>query len=560
MRGSSASFLKPNVTGVSFGNSDSSGVPVVEVTYVDDLAVLLAASSAQTLLLAIGILLKELVVVFAAFGLVINWGKGKTEAFLNLRGKGANIVRKRLYGSNGDVEGKIAVSDVVALRLVSQYKYLGSMFSADGAPGADVSLRISSATAAYAPIAKKVFGQVRFPQALRLNLAFTLVFSRLLFGVHVWSCIPLAAYLRLNAGYMKVLRQISAQSRYDANCKLDDLAVRKLLKKPSLQCVVSKARLKLLCSALINANAVMLALLGAQSRAGVRLPWLTLVLDDLHLFFVFHGATLASVGSPRDSMNLDKWFLYITNFQGEFLDLVRSFVLYEMDLDAALLTSRCEPRPPGTIDIVVPKFSCIACNAVFASARALATHTMAAHKQRSNLRCYLDASAICPICPVQFGSRIRCLAHVSERRKRGTSQALSCRERLELGEAPMLDSSLIAALDEIDRRLRFEARKSGRAQPLVLVKATRSLTRGCPDEPSRPKRKRALEERVLRSQIGSCNNASVTCQQSFPCDCFKKRRLFKKSKPELLLHVSTKSCSCSDSGTLVSQSVERSPD
>ena len=154
-----------------------------------------------------------------------------------------------------------------------------------------------------------------------------------------------------------------------------------------------------------------------------------------------------------------------------------------MELDAALSHARREICEVKLLTSVALKFSCIICSAVFGSSRALATHTRTAHKQRSGLRCFLDASAICPVCKTQFGSRIRCLAHVSERRKRGASQtqALSCRERLERGDVVPLEPSLLDSLDEIDRKLRADARRAGRAQPLVLVKASRTKVRGQPD-------------------------------------------------------------------------------
>ena len=197
----------------------------------------------------------------------------------------------------------------------------------------------------------------------------------------------------------------------------------------------------------------------------------------------------------------------------------------------------------------------------FGSSRALATHIRIGHKQRSGLRCFLDASATCPVCKTQFASRIRWLAHVSEQRKRGASQALSCRERLERGEVSPLESSMVDALDEIDKKLRAEARRSGRVQPLVLVKASRTKTRGQPDavvpcEIARRKRKCPTE--TIAPDPSELTLVTVTLDtvanpdypSKFTCEVcgshsLKRRRLFKKCKPNLM-HVCEVCRSCSD--------------
>ena len=64
-------------------------VSVVDVTFVDDEAAMIMAESPRALDVAIDSVLEAFVEVFHAFGLIINWSKGKSEALFNI---GANML------------------------------------------------------------------------------------------------------------------------------------------------------------------------------------------------------------------------------------------------------------------------------------------------------------------------------------------------------------------------------------------------------------------------------------------------------------------------------------
>ena len=236
----------------SFSNGE--GVPVVEVTYVDDQAFLLGATSAKLLMQAIQLLLTHLVNIFRSFGLCINWKPGKTEGFVTFRGKGSALTKQKLYG---ECKAQIALPpgcDATSLRIVHEYVHLGSILQADCNQTADVKRRLSKACAAYAPLASKVYGSWKYSVRLRLSLAASLVFSRLLYNVHVWTTWTIAAYRRLNGFYMRVLRCIAGCRRFDSTCRLNDMAVRGLLEQPSLQCLIAKARLNLFSTIACNSS------------------------------------------------------------------------------------------------------------------------------------------------------------------------------------------------------------------------------------------------------------------------------------------------------------------
>ena len=82
-------FWNSNGNDFSWESSAPYSTPIVEITYVDDEAITIAASSPRALWKAINFLLQELIDAFSMFGFRINWNPGKTEAFVTFRGKHA---------------------------------------------------------------------------------------------------------------------------------------------------------------------------------------------------------------------------------------------------------------------------------------------------------------------------------------------------------------------------------------------------------------------------------------------------------------------------------------
>jgi hypothetical protein len=82
-------------------------------------------------------------------------------------------------------------------------------------------------------------------------------------------------------------------------------------------------------------------------------------------------------------------------------------------------------------------------------------------------RYYADAKGICPICKTDFKSRIRCLAHLSDRRRTKCSDMI-----LESGVSK-LSQAIVDKLDMADRTFRREAHQSGHTHPIAQKPATR---------------------------------------------------------------------------------------
>ena len=100
---------------------------------------------------AIPVLMRCVCKTFLYMGFKINWKPGKTESFVVLRGKHAAAECQMIR----DREMHISLPsecDAPALRVVLDYKHLGSYISRDPSATPDVQNRVSSSMSAFCPL------------------------------------------------------------------------------------------------------------------------------------------------------------------------------------------------------------------------------------------------------------------------------------------------------------------------------------------------------------------------------------------------------------------------
>ena len=102
----------------------------------------------------------------------------------------------------------------------------------------------------------------------------------------------------------------------------------------------------------------------------------------------------------------------------------------------------CEPHAQGV-------------RTCFSTSRALESHMRAKHKTLCEFRCYVNADGKCPVCATVFNSRIRCIAHLSDRRR------TKCSDIISEGQIRKLADATVARLDLLDRESRRLAQRAG---------------------------------------------------------------------------------------------------
>ena len=466
--------------------------------------------------------------IFSAFGFHINWKPGKTEAFICFRGK-ASVEHKREMFSKGDPKIPLNLSaNTEFLRVVHEYKHLGSVLADDGNSAVDVTNRIRASISSYVPLATKVFGNTHICRHVRINLATSLVFSRLLYNMECWTKWTNLMYSRINAVYMRVLRRIAGMCRYNASCGANNSAVRRQLSAPSLKCIIVRRRLSLLRSVLIEGSPSLHSMLASVSDGSdsCKLPWVAQICADMRELQAFHAPKLVELGDPE--LYSDRWFEMIVSYGSWWKELVAKFSVCDCSEDA-ISSTRTRTHFDARNTQVSHAHVCDICqrkglHVWFNTAKALGMHARAAHGVRNSLRVYLDASGQCPVCRVNFGSRTRCLVHISERRCRGKSQS-TCRSVLESGRFQPLPQNIVTKLDDDDRLKRRHAASLGHSQPRAVVTAKRSRTRAVSDfSPSFPSRIDVGDDHVCRPRCRLRMKTALMSADLILVPCSKRQK------------------------------------
>ena len=451
---------------------------VVEATFVDDEALFLCSSSPALLNRSVNILLSSIIDIFGAFGFEINFKRGKTEGMFHYRGKKSRQASEKLLHT--DPEGKVqkrhplpkGVQGHEYLHIVDSYKHVGTIISKDGLFVLDARTRVQSAMAAYAPLANKVFSSSRISVELRIRLACSLVFSRLLYNTQIWVVSASACeHVRLiNGTYMRVLRKIACCERFDASCEHNDLKVRQMLRMPSIECILRRRRLLYLCRLLRHGPESLQAILSVTSEepCAQSMPWTSTIVADLKCIQLFYSAKLSGLGCPVARAR--EWCVFIKSYPHEWKAIVDGY----HDVHDEFIVAK---RRACDVPHAMRTFVCMTCvdKPAFSTAKQLAQHARARHGVRSFIDQFIDASGICPVCRQNCHSRLQVLAHCTEKRCRGKRKRAMCRDVLLSGVVRPISQEVLDAARETDRVLKTIAARSGHSHVLVRNYAKRQL-------------------------------------------------------------------------------------
>ena len=459
----------------------------VETTFVDDAVIVALTKTPFQMWQLVPRIVEIVATCFAEYGMKINLSKGKTEGFLQFRGKRQADFKRRLAAQ----QHAIPVPGLSApLRIVEEYIHLGSTLSSCMLPACDLERRISAASAAYRNCVH-LLGAACMHMRSRLQLAASLVLSRLFFNIHVWSVLPSVCLQRINTMYMRVLRRCMGQVRFKGG-GLTDLQVRVAIGKPSVECVISRNRLVYFSQLLRSPASQLRSLLSFRGGSGERLPWVSLLIGDLESLRAAFPNRLSELGSPEQCP--EAWADFVSKYPRQWKEIVCDWVSSE---------SVCDSRkhPP---DCLPALHICGQCQHSFESVRALRTHQRFAHKQRSSRKAYAGEDGKCQICSVVFSTRLRLIAHLTDTRRRG--QRSPCGLQLHLCDP--LSPAEVERLDLLDTESRRKARRAGLTQPRSqgMVINKRSRNRASDVVPPSPKRYRVS-------------------QKAPECSLFKRRRM-----------------------------------
>ena len=152
-------------------------VPIFDVTFVDDEAIVITAAVPATLSQRFSRAVQLLVEVFDHYGVAINWKPRKTEAIISYRGKNAKAATAELIRPEGTRSFKVSTKRVdgngeawVHVNIGPQYKHLVSIIDGSGNLVPEARQRVKSSMHAFAPLAERLLGSSSIGMKRRIRM------------------------------------------------------------------------------------------------------------------------------------------------------------------------------------------------------------------------------------------------------------------------------------------------------------------------------------------------------------------------------------------------------
>lgn len=414
------------------------GADAPPVTWVDDLAIPLAAAHAEELIPLVQKTTMILHSTFQRFGMSLNMAQGKTEVVLMYRGRDANQLRTQLFDtSTAPTIVTSTPTHVLSIRVVPSYRHLGARYTMDLDINEEVTSRIAMAKQSFEELRHSIFGNHSLAIEARTTLYDSLVLSRLLYGCSVWSDVPASLIKQLEAMVVGHHRRMRNEGFWTASTLTDDAFVRQH-QIMTFRLHLARHRLAYVQHLARHALPVHLALLLSEFETGK--GWLREVAQDLHwlnqmIVLPFDIPTTQQMWQDLwpTIASWKSWKRMISRACKR--HLVQEKIAWEIDSYHASILDELQ-RADGNIDtgtdpLVAQSeshYSCATCDQSFSSYQQLALHAFRVHGVIAQERQYVQ-STVCPGCLRDHHTSFRVTQHLRYRRN-------GCWDRVHLARQP----------------------------------------------------------------------------------------------------------------------------
>ena len=158
----------------------------------------------------------------------------------------------------------------------------------------------------------------------------------------------------------------------------------------------------------------------ARNKYGGHLPWVKLIVEDLHILRDALPSKLASMPDPHE--DLQSYWSLAKSHPAEWKQLVKMYFTSAEDARNTKGATSVSAMSPAHD---CQAFLCTDCGLVFPDHRRLSTHRWSKHGVKNDIRAYIGDISSCPVCKTQFHSRARLIKHLLERRVRAKSRLAS---------------------------------------------------------------------------------------------------------------------------------------
>ena len=186
---------------------DDATAKAFAAAWADDLAFMMWGDTPHLLLDSVKLLASEVIKKFQQRGLQFNFGHGKTEIVLHLRGERSTQLRRQLFSVNEptvaiDLEGRNT-----PIRLVRQYTHLGGILHGKGNMRPELRHRLAMARDAFQQHRHAVYQQTALPLLHRTRIFEACVLSTAYYGAGTWTALVAKEEIYFFSGIMRLYRR-----------------------------------------------------------------------------------------------------------------------------------------------------------------------------------------------------------------------------------------------------------------------------------------------------------------------------------------------------------------
>ena len=205
-----------------------------------------------------------------------------------------------------DDEGNIEVvtpHNALPVRVIVAYRHMGGQLNTRGDMGSEAKAKAGAATGVVKPIEKRVFANTDIERKVRLSLAKSLSFSRLLYNAGTWDLLSKGGALLIRRSYMQTFRTIARMHNTQTDAvHTTELQVLKELNEPQVEVVMMVHRLRYLVRLIKYGPPVLIRVVMSQHTS--KKSWVHKVISD---FAVFQNKTTNHQHMPSPNIDSDIW-------------------------------------------------------------------------------------------------------------------------------------------------------------------------------------------------------------------------------------------------------------
>ena len=394
----------------------------MQVAWADDLAILVKHGSASQLMEALPVVISTYIDRLASRGLLLNFGSGKSEVLLLLRGAGSQQLRRDIFSQpEPSIDIHTDLCGSFSVRLVYRYKHLGVTVHANGHLMSELRLRVGQSNAAFNKFRAAIFQNTKLALCKRVNIFNACVFSIFFWGSGTWPVLRACEFRYCHGAFLRLLRRLIAKDvPQELSVQWSETQLCAFVRILPFTAQLRAQRIAYYGRLVAKAPDPLWALL-AQER-----QWLDNVKLDLEWFWT---QIQSKVFRPRlvDPDGLQYWRDIILHHPGTWKGLLkkmRAHVLLQQDIavarsqfhkdflarlgDLDLLPHDANPPQRPQVEDC---FFCLPCGKAFATRTAWATHSFRKHHRRARERFVVDQT-VCGHCFHAFHSPHRLYLHL----------------------------------------------------------------------------------------------------------------------------------------------------